>query len=1778
MPRTYRYRLRLGPIRRRERQARLADLTLSKTSLTFTAADWAEAQTVTVSAGQDDDAVDDTVVLRHGATGGDYAGVQGPAVTVTVQDDDTAGVSVSRTGLTIPEGESGHYTVVLTSKPTAAVAVTVGGHAGSDLTLSKTSLTFTAADWAEAQTVTVSAGQDDDAGDDTAVLRHGATGGDYAGVQGPAVTVTVQDDDTAGVSVSRTGLTIPEGESGRYTVVLTSKPTAAVAVTVGGHAGSDLTLSKTSLTFTAADWDEAQTVTVSAGQDDDAGDDTAVLRHGATGGDYAGVQGPAVTVTVDDDDTAGVSVSRTGLTIPEGESGRYTVMLTSKPTAAVTVTVTRVGGAGSGVTVDDASLTFTRTNWAVAQTVTVSAGQDDDAEDETATLRHGAAGGDYAGVQGAAVTVTVQDDDTAGVSVSRTGLTIPEGESGRYTVVLTSEPTAAVTVTVVIPPGADISVGDRSLEFTRDNWDEAQTVTVSAGQDADAVNDTVVLRHGAQGGDYAGVQGPAVTVTVQDGDTAAVSVSRTALEIGEGDSDTYTVMLTSEPTAAVTVTVGITTGTDISVTNASLTFTRGNWDEAQTVTVSAGQDDDAVDDTAVLRHGAQGGDYTGVQGPAVTVTVRDDDRARVWVSPTELELTEGDSDTYTVVLTSEPTARVTVTVRRVSGMSLAVMPLSLTFTALDWSEAQTVTVSAVQDDNALHESWLLQHGAQGGDYSGVQGSAVTVTVTDDDRAGVRVSRTALEIDEGESGSYTVVLTSQPAAAVTVAVGIPPGTDISVTNASLTFTRGSWDVAQTVTVSAGEDDDALDDTVVLRHGAQGGDYSGVQGPAVTVTVDDNDTAAVSVSPTSLGIAEGRSGIYTVVLTSEPTAVVTVSVGIPPGTDISVNNASLTFTASDWDEAQTVTVSAGQDDDAVDDTVVLRHGAQGGDYSGLQGPAVTVTVRDDDTVAVTVSRTALGINEGGSDIYTVVLTSEPTNAVTVTVVIPPGTDVSVNDRSLEFTRDNWDVAQTVTVSAGQDDDAVDDTAVLRHDAQGGDYTGVQGPAVTVTVDDNDTAGVSVSPTALTIPEGESRRYTVVLTSEPTNAVTVTVVIPPGTDVSVNDRSLEFTRDNWDEAQTVTVSAGQDADAVDDTAVLRHGAQGGDYSGVQGLAVTVTVQDDDTAEVSVSRTALTIPEGESRRYTVVLTSKPTAAVTVTVTRVGGAGSEVTVDDASLTFTAADWAEAQTVTVSAGQDDDAEDEAATLRHGAAGGDYAGVQGAAVTVTVQDDDTAGVSVSRTGLTIPEGESGRYTVVLTSKPTAAVTVTVTRVGGAGSGVTVDDASLTFTRTNWAVVQTVTVSAGQDDDAEDEAATLRHGAAGGDYAGVQGAAVTVTVQDDDTAGVSVSRTGLTIPEGESGRYTVVLTSKPTAAVTVTVTRVGGAGSGVTVDDASLTFTRTNWAVVQTVTVNAGQDDDAEDETATLRHGAAGGDYAGVQGPAVTVTVQDDDTAGVSVSRTALTIPEGESGRYTVVLTSEPAAAVTVTVGGHAGSDLTLSKTSLTFTAADWAEAQTVTVSAGQDDDAVDDTVVLRHGATGGDYAGVQGAAVTVTVQDDDTAGVSVSRTGLTIPEGESGRYTVVLTSKPTAAVAVTVGGHAGSDLTLSKTSLTFTAADWDEAQTVTVSAGQQHDRVVHRVVVLTRTYRYRLRLGPMRRRERQARLAQRQIRSRMAAHRHRHRRRRLARQHHRVAPALPFRNGQPRSRYRYPRRVVVLHRHRHGRPLHPRIVPARGSVPQHHRVG
>ena len=115
----------------------------------------------------------------------------------------------------------------------------------------------------------------------------------------------------------------------------------------------------------------------------------------------------------------------------------------------------------------------------------------------------------------------------------------------------------------------------------------------------------------------------------------------------------------------------------------------------------------------------------------------------------------------------------------------------------------------------------------------------------------------------------------------------------------------------------------------------------------------------------------------------------------------------------------------------------------------------------------------------------------------------------------------------------------------------------------------AGITVSTTAVTVTEQDSTGdgYTVVLDTEPTADVVVTVAGHVGTDVTANPTTLTFTMSNWETAQTVTVTADDDADTTDDSVALTHSAASADsgYSGITIDGVAVTVNDNDTAQVT-------------------------------------------------------------------------------------------------------------------------------------------------------------------------------------------------------------------------------------------------------------------------------------------------------------------------------------------------------------------------------------------------------------------------------------------------------------------------------------------------------------------------------------------------------------------------------------------------------------------------------------
>ena len=83
---------------------------------------------------------------------------------------------------------------------------------------------------------------------------------------------------------------------------------------------------------------------------------------------------------------------------------------------------------------------------------------------------------------------------------------------------------------------------------------------------------------------------------------------------------------------------------------------------------------------------------------------------------------------------------------------------------------------------------------------------------------------------------------------------------------------------------------------MTHTVSGGDYASFAASSVAVTVTDNDTPGVSVTPMSLTVGEGNTtgNSYTLVLNNQPTADVTVTVEGHSGTNVTPSPTTLTFT--------------------------------------------------------------------------------------------------------------------------------------------------------------------------------------------------------------------------------------------------------------------------------------------------------------------------------------------------------------------------------------------------------------------------------------------------------------------------------------------------------------------------------------------------------------------------------------------------------------------------------------------------------------------------------------------------------------------------------------------------------------------------------------------------------------------------------------------------------------------------------------------------------------------
>ena len=1045
---------------------------------------------------------------------------------VMILDDDERGVAISPTSLTLVEGDSATYTVVLSSKPTGTVRVTISGTTGTDLRQSRKGLSFGTSKWNEPQTVTVTARQDEDAEDDTVTILHAVSGADYGanGVTADAVSVTIDDDDTVstGVDLSVSPASIEEGASftgvavtGRLNGVTRAELTT-VAVSVGAPddaatEGADYaTVEDLSLTIPAGRESVTAIFVFSPMEDLIDEPDEAVSITGAT--EVAGFAVTGTTLTIDDNDERGVTVSPTDLSLTEGASATYAVVLTSEPTGDVTVTPSVSGRAA--VTVS-AALTFTATDWDQAQTVTVSAAQDVDASNDKATIKHAVSGADY-GANGATaddVSVTVDDDETA-VLLAVNVTAVDEDSSGN-TVIVTGtldglprfEPT---TLTVSVGASDDaaiagidyVAVDDLSLtipgiEIPDIDYDDLG-LTIPAGQTSgtasftftpleDRVDERVEAVSITGTTEAAGFGVTGTTLSITDNDERGVTVSPSDLSVSEGASATYTVVLDTEPTGTVTVTPSLGSGdTDVTVSGA-LTFTATDWDQAQTVTVSAAQDTDAANDTVMIEHAIAGADYgaNSVTADDVSVTVEDDETAlTLTVDPSAVdEDNSGMSVTVTATLDGVPRAEPTTLIVRVGASDDAategtdyaeVHDLSLTIRSGQASGTAMFTLTTMDDliderDEALSITATIQD-------AGFEVIGTTVSIDDNDQRGVQIGPTSLTVPEGGDVTYTVVLTSEPTGDVTVTPSLGSGdTDVTV-SAALTFTATDWDQPQTVTISAAQDTDAANDTAAIGHAVSGADYgdNGVTADDVPVTVEDDETAlTLTVDPTAVdedasGISVTVTGTLDGVPRDGPTTLI-VSVGASDdaateGTDYAaVNDLSLTIPTGQASGTATFTLTT-MDDliDEPDEAVSINGTIQD---AGFEVIGTTVSIADNDERGVTVSPSALTLAEGASATYTVVLDTEPTETVTVTPSVSGSPDVTFEPSSLTFTPSDWDTAQTMTVSATEDDDAYHDSSIVSHAAEGAEYASLVDGAIATTISDNEVASQGVRPAQVT-----------------------------------------------------------------------------------------------------------------------------------------------------------------------------------------------------------------------------------------------------------------------------------------------------------------------------------------------------------------------------------------------------------------------------------------------------------------------------------------------------------------------------------------------------------------------------------------------------------------------------------------------------------------------------------------------------------------------------------------
>ena len=394
-------------------------LSISSSSLTFTPSNWNTDQTVTFTAVDDHIAngdLDFSITINSSSGDSRFNDIKN-TVQVKIKDNDEVGIIYDDSSITLNEGQSVVRTFKLKSQPLADVVLNISSEHGDKLTISSKQLIFNSSNWNINQSVTFATIDDNIASGDLSFnikIKPSSTDVLYNNISENIIPITIKDDDISGIITDNTSVTLNEGQSVTRTFRLKSQPTSNVTLNISSNNSSRLSISKSSLTFTASNWNIDQSVTFTSIDNSIAdGDVTVSVTIKSTSSDinYNNLSS-GFAITVKDNDASGIIADTTKATINEGQYITRAFKLKSQPKANVVLNISS-NDTNSRLSISKSSLVFTESNWNIEQSIIFTAIdnniKDNDA-DVLVTIKSSSTDLSYNNLTSVFM-ITVKDDD-----------------------------------------------------------------------------------------------------------------------------------------------------------------------------------------------------------------------------------------------------------------------------------------------------------------------------------------------------------------------------------------------------------------------------------------------------------------------------------------------------------------------------------------------------------------------------------------------------------------------------------------------------------------------------------------------------------------------------------------------------------------------------------------------------------------------------------------------------------------------------------------------------------------------------------------------------------------------------------------------------------------------------------------------------------------------------------------------------------------------------------------------------------------------------------------------------------------------------------------------------------------------------------------------------------------------------------------------------------------------------------------------------------------------